>query len=127
MLDQYNYHKNYLSDCVMYIFNIIVSFPMLNNLCCMNYVLDYYIRDFVMYNTEFSAQISNDCGCFVEFMYCTEYINLVKETFQTEEDAYHYLAILLQVRRLSNLYKLNTSNINEVLNYDNLVKAVNEY
>jgi len=124
MLDQYNYHKDYLSACVIYIFNVIMYFPMLNNYYCLSCVIDYYIRCFVYYNHHCSSQICDDCSCFVNFSFTDEYIESIKETFDNDEDAFHYLAILLQTYRFSNLYKLRSSNTNETWDYNRLANAV---
>ena len=126
MIQSFNKNQKYLSSCVVYILNIIVHYPQFNNYEDICEIFDIYIRKMVIYNSSYSSQIKTDCSMMVKFFYTDDYINNIISSFEKEEDAYHYLAILVQFQRISNRYKMSSLSPYHYYNPTNIYRAVVE-
>lgn len=126
MIQSFNKNQTYLTACVVYILNIIVYHPQFNNYEDICEIFDIYIRKIVSNNSTCSHQIKDDCLEMINFFYNTEYISQIISSFEIEEDAYHYLAILVQSKRVSNRYKLISSNPYYYYNPSNIYRAIVE-
>jgi len=125
MIQSFNKNQKYLSSCVVYILNIIVHYPQFNNYENICEIYDIYIRKIVS-NSSYSSQIKTDCSMMVKFFYTDDYINNIISSFEKEEDAYHYLAILVQFQRISNRYKMSSLSPYHYYNPTNIYRAVVE-
>lgn len=123
MLKSFNNHQDYFNYCCVYILNIIVHYPQFNNYENICEIYDIYIRKIVS-NSSYSSQIKTDCSMMVKFFYTDDYINNIISSFEKEEDAYHYLAILVQFQRISNRYKMSSLSPYHYYNPSNMYNAI---
>lgn len=127
MIQSFNKNQKYLSSCVVYILNIIVHYPQFNNYEDICEIFDIYIRKMVIYNSSYSSELKKDCLDMVKFFFTAEYISQIIYSFDNdEEDAYHYLAILVQFQRISNRYKMSSLSPYHYYNPTNIYRAVVE-
>lgn len=126
MLISFNKNQAYLNACVVYILNIILYYPLFNNYDDICEIFDIYIRKIVKKNCYYSLKIKKDSMNMVQFFYTDEYIQQIISSFEYEEDAYHYLAILVQFQRISNNYKMISLSPYHYFNPANIYRAVIE-
>lgn len=126
MIQSFNKNQTYLSACVVYVLNIIVYYPQFNNYEDICEIFDIYIRKIVLNNSSHSQQIKNDCLAMIKFFFTADYISQITSSFEIEEDAYHYLAILVQFQRVSNRYKLVSMSPYHYYNPSNIHRAIVE-
>lgn len=124
MIQSYNKNQIYFSACAVYILKIIIYYPQFNNYENICEVFDIYIRKIVMINSAHSLNIKTDCIEMIDFFYETDYISQIVSSFEVEEDAYHYLAILVQFQRITNRYKLVSSSPYHYFNPTNIYNAI---
>lgn len=125
MLQSFNKYQSYFDRCVVKVLKIVIETPQFNNYENICEIYDIYIRKIVS-NSSYSSQIKTDCSMMVKFFYTDEYINNIISSFEKEEDAYHYLAILVQFQRISNKYKMSSLSPYHYYNPANLYRAVVE-
>ena len=126
MIQSFNKNQTYLSACVVYVLNIIVYYPQFNNYDDICEIFDIYVRKIVLNNSSHSQQIKNDCLAMIKFFFTADYISQIISSFEIEEDAYHYLAILVQFQRVSNRYKLVSMSPYHYYNPSNIHRAIVE-
>jgi hypothetical protein len=128
MLQSYNKHQSYFNSCIVYILQIIVVYPQFNNYEDACELFDIYIRKIVKNNSNISSQINKDCNQMVNFFYSKYdgYITDIISSFEDENDAYHYLAILVQFQRMSNNYKLSSQSPYHYFNPANINQLIGE-
>lgn len=125
MLQSFNKYQSYFDRCVVKVLKIVIETPQFNNYENICEIYDIYIRKIVS-NSSYSSQIKTDCSMMVKFFYTDDYINNIISSFEKEEDAYHYLAILVQFQRISNKYKMSSLSPYHYYNPANLYRAVVE-
>ena len=125
MLQSFNKYQSYFDRCVVKVLKIVIETPQFNNYENICEIYDIYIRKIVS-NSSYSSQIKTDCSMMVKFFYTNDYINNIISSFEKEEDAYHYLAILVQFQRISNKYKMSSLSPYHYYNPANLYRAVVE-
>ena len=126
MIQSFNKNQTYFSACVVYVLNIIVYYPQFNNYEDICEIFDIYVRKIGLNNSSHSQQIKNDCLAMIKFFFTADYISQITSSFEIEEDAYHYLAILVQFQRLSNRYKLVSMSPYHYYNPSNIYRAIAE-
>lgn len=124
MIHSFNKHQDYFNDCSGYILNIIVHYPQFNNYQDVCEIFDIYTRKIVDKNSNYSQKLKVDCLDMIKFFFNIDYIDQIKSSFEIEEDAYHYLAILVQFQRISNRFKLMSSSPYYYYNPNNMYKAI---
>jgi len=78
-----------------------------------------------MYNKNFSKIISNDCKDIIGVLLDKNYIDLIREEFDDSDDAYHYLAMMAQLKRMSNRFEIISPNhYGGYCNYDNIIQGI---
>ena len=125
MIQSFNKYQSYFNRCVVKVLKIVIETPQFNNYENICEIYDIYIRKIVS-NSSYSSQIKTDCSMMVKFFYTDDYINNIISSFEKEEDAYHYLAILVQFQRISNKYKMSSLSPYHYYNPANLYRAVVE-
>lgn len=124
MLNEFNLHADYLTNCVFLLYRVVMNNPEMNNYWDINDAMYNYFSRVVQINRHKSKQICSDCSYLVNFFYDEEYINIIKASFENDDDAYHYLAIIAQVFRISNKHMLRSSNSDEVWDYSRMIELV---
>ena len=124
MIQSFNNHQDYFNDCCVYILNIIVNHPQFNNYEDICEIFDIYTRKIVAKNSNYSSKLNIDCLDMVKFFFNSDYIEQIKASFDFEDDAYHYLAILVQFQRNSNRFKMRSSSPYHYYNPSNMYKAI---
>jgi hypothetical protein len=120
MIQSFNKFQTYFNIWVVYILKIVIQTPQFNNYNDICELFDIYIRKNVLKNSKYSSKIKNNCLEMIEFFFESEYIENVKSSFHIEDDAYHYLAILVQFQRMSNAYKLSSLSLYHYFNPSNI-------
>ncbi len=124
MLYSFNQHSVYFNRCVAFILMIIIHYPQFNNYKDICELIDIYLRKFVEHNSNFSAIIHINCYDMVRFFYPQEYIDEIRNSFKTDAETYHYLAILVQFQRTANKFKLLSQSPHHHYVPDYMVRAV---
>jgi len=114
----------YLNQCIAQILRIVISTPQFNNERDVEELFDIYVRKFIKANRGGSALIAANCTEFVDFWFHRnrKYYRQVFESFETRDDAYHYLAILAQFHRICNLFRLRSASPCKYLVVDNAIR-----
>jgi len=94
--------------CIFNLFSYILYFPEYNNIYDFSELLDINFKNFVKVNSHKSKEIYKDCKDITEIILNDDYIEIIKCQFELEEDAYHYLALVAQMIRMSNRFKIIT-------------------
>jgi hypothetical protein len=126
MIQSFNKHQKHFENCIVKVLEIVIQTPQFNNYEDICELFDIYIRKIVS-DSSSSLQIKTDCLMMVNFFLSNDYISHIKSSFENENDAYHYLAIFVQFRRLSNRHKLISENQYQHFNTANLLKMVSVY
>ena len=103
---------------------IIIENPQFNNYKDICELIDIYLRKFVESNSNYSSIIYINCYDMVRFFYPQEYIDEIRNSFKTDADTYHYLAILVQFQRMANKFKLLSHSHHHHYVPDYMVRAV---
>jgi hypothetical protein len=127
MLNTYSNHLDYLNSCALYIFAIVVNVPQFNNYWDMGELVDIYFRKFVSNNKHLSKRIANDCRDIIELVENSNYIKLIKNSFDNVDDAYHYLAMTTQFYRIGNRYDLIIKDPYNMCDLNNAYCAIRLY
>jgi hypothetical protein len=124
MLYSFNQHSVYFNKCVSFILMIVLENPQFNNYKDICELIDIYLRKFVENNSNFSSIIYINCYDMVRFFYPQEYIDEIRNSFKTDAETYHYLAILVQFQRMANKFKLLSQSYHHHYVPDYMVRAV---
>jgi hypothetical protein len=123
MIQSFNKYQSYFERCILKVLEIVIQTPQFNNYNDIFELFDIYIRKNVL-KSSLSPQIKTDCLMMVNFFLTNDYIDQIKSSFESEEDAYHYLAILVHFRRLSNKHSLISNDSQQYFDADKLAKLV---
>jgi len=126
MIQSFNKYQLHFESSILKVLEIVIQTPQFNNNNDIYELFDIYIRKIVT-NSSSSSQIKTDCLMMVNFFLTNDYIDQIKSSFEIEEDAYHYLAILVHFRRLSNKHSLVSNNPQQYFDAGKLAKMVVEY
>jgi len=121
MLNTYNNHVEYLNNCVKSVLSIIILMPQFNNYDSVAELLDIYFKKYVKTNKYYSKKIADDCYFISELLLDEYYIYDIINEFENIDDAYHYLALITQYKRLCNKYKILTNNFDN--GYYNIISV----
>lgn len=124
MLQSFNKNEYYFNACVIFILNIVLQHPEFNNYDSVCELFDIYVRKIVMNNSAYSSGIKSDCLDLIEFFFSNDYISHIVSSFNNSDDAYHYLAILVQFQRFTNKYQLKSVSPYHYYNPTNIFQAV---
>jgi hypothetical protein len=126
MLNTYNLHNKYLSDCVFYIYWFILAMPHLNTEKSISKFMEEYFHKFVKKNSNLSERIYDDCRDIIMIILKPDFITETLNKFENEQDAFHYLAFITQYVRLSNKYRIITGDKNNYFELSNIQKLMNQ-
>jgi hypothetical protein len=126
MIQSFNKYQSYFNSNIVYILKLVLQQPQFNNYEDICELFDIHMRKFVFRNSKYSNNIKNDCLIMVKFFLKDDYINHIISSFEVEDDAYHYLAILVQFERMSNGYELKSQSPYYYFNPVNIQKMITE-
>lgn len=114
----------YMNYCISQILQIVITNPQFNNEKDVSELFDIYMRKFILANRGGSYIIRSCCQEFVDFWFYRNrpYYFYVFGTFESSDDAYHYLAVLAQFHRMVNLYGLRSADRCNYLVIANVVR-----
>lgn len=119
----FNAHQKYLNDIVFSIFKKILLCPEYNNYCKFYEIMDNIFKKAIINNNSNSNNISSDCKLVVDLIVDEDYIYLILDTYENESDAYHYLALVAQMKRIGNKYKIFNSTGDNYCNIEGIIEG----
>lgn len=126
MLQSFRNHETYFECAFASLFKIIITMPQFNNRENIGELCDIYFRKIATRNLDFSSKICQDCYEMVEFLMSEEEVSYIISTFDDYRHAYHYMALLVHLRRMENKHRLVTLaphmyyNVCNILSYNQL-------
>lgn len=119
----FNAHQKYLNEIVFSVFKKILLYPKYNNYGKFYEIMDKIFKKTITNNDINSNKISSDCKLVIDLIVDYDYIYLILDTYENESDAYHYLALVAQMKRIGNKYKIFNSTDDNYCNIEGIIEG----